>query len=401
MDKLRHLRAEVFQELTENILPFSMHFVVDRERGGFYGRVANDRTVQREAPKGLVQHSRILWTFARAHRILGGPDYLPVISHARNALLKWFRDNGHDGFFWMVNYRGQPLQTDKFTYGQVFSIYGLAEDYLASGNTESLERAIGIYHLLEKHCRDSEQGGYWEARQRDWSAAPGRRVDETNLPVVKGMNTHLHLLEAYTNLLRAWDDRGMRASLESIVYIMLSRILNPDTCHLSLFFDQEWKSLSDSISYGHDIEASWLLVEAAEVLGDQGLLTQVRAAALQMAHATLEQGIDANGGVFDEGSPSGVTRRGKTWWPQAEAMVGFLNAYQLSGDPHFLDASLASWRFIKKYIVDKDHGDWFWGVDETGRPCDREKAGPWKTPYHNGRACLEVMQRIKKLTGGT
>jgi mannobiose 2-epimerase len=399
MNRLGQFRAEVFQELTDNILPFSMRFVVDRERGGFYGHVANDRTVQKEAPKGLVQHSRMLWTFAHAVRIVGDPEYPLIALHARKALMNWFWDAEHGGLFWMVDHGGQPLQTDKLTFGQAFAIYGLAEYHLANGNARCLDRAINLYHLLERHSRDPEHGGYWEACHRDWTPAPDQHVDETDLPVVKGMNTHLHVLEAYTNLLRAWDDSDLRASLQALIHTMLRRILNPDTHQFSLYFDREWRPLSDRVSYGHDIEGSWLLVEAAEVLGDPDLLAQAREAALQMAYATLEQGVDADGGLFDEGNPSGVTKRSKIWWPQAEAMVGFLNAYQLNGDPRFLDASLASWHFAREYLVDKEYGEWFQTVDEAGRPHDREKASPWKTPYHNGRACMEVMGRIQKLTG--
>jgi len=399
MDRLRQFRAEAVQELTENILAFSMRFVVDREHGGFYGYVANDRTVQKEAPKALVQHSRMLWTFAHGYRIVGDPEYPLIADHARKALMNWFWDAEHGGFFWLVDHRGQPLQTDKFIYGQAFAIYGLAEYHLANGNAQCLNRAIDVYRLLEGNCHDPEYGGYFEACLRDWRAAPEQRVDETSLPVVKGMNSHLHVLEAYANLLRTWNDGDLRASLQALLHTMLRRILNPDTHHFSLFFDREWRVLSDRVSYGHDIEGSWLLVEAAEVLGDPDLLAQAREAALRMTYATLEQAMDTDGGLFHEGDPSGVTDRTKVWWPQAEAVVGFLNAYQLNGDPRFLDASLASWHFIRERIVDKVQGEWFWAVDEMSRPHDREKAGPWKAAYHNGRACLEVMARIQKLTG--
>lgn len=399
MDRLEQFRAKLCQELTNNILPFSMRYVVDWEHGGFYGHVANDRTVQADAPKGLVQHSRMLWTFAHADRLVGDPEYSPIALHAQKALMDWFWDREHGGFFWMVNHRGRPLQTDKLVFGQAFAIYGLAEYCLANGDAQCLDRAIELYRLLEQHCHDPEYGGYWEACHRDWTPAPDQHVDETDLPVAKGMNTHLHVLEAYTNLLRAWDDGDLRASLQALICTMLRCILNPDTHQFSSFFDREWLPLSDRVSYGHDIEGSWLLVEAAEVLGDPDLLVQAREAALQMAYVTLEQGVDADGGLFDEGDPSGVSEHTKAWWPQAEAMVGFLNAYQLNGDPRFLNASLASWRFVQGYLVDREYGEWFCTIDQMGRPHDREKAGPWKTPYHNSRACLEVMGRIQKLMG--
>jgi len=400
MDQLEQFKTEAFQELTTNVLPFSMRFVVDREHGGFYGHVANDRTVQKQAPKALVQHSRMLWTFARVNRMVGDGEYRLIASHACKALMDWFWDAARGGFFWMVDHQGQPLQTDKLSYGQAFAIYALAEDHLSSGNAQSLDRAIELYRLLERHCRDAEYGGYWEACHVDWTPAPDQRVDETTLPVVKSMNSHLHVVEAYANLLRVWDDSGLRASLHAVLQATLSHIIQPATHQFSLFFDRQWHTLSDRISYGHDIEGSWLLLEAAEALGDPHLLAQVRAVALQMAYATLDQGVDADGGLFSEGDPSGVTDRTKVWWPQAEAVVGFLNAYQLNEDPRFLEAALASWRFIREHIVDKENGDWFWAVDEAGRPVDREKAGPWKAAYHSSRACLEVMARVQKLTGG-
>lgn len=399
MDRLTQFRAEVFQELTGNILPFWMQFATDREHGGFYGYVANDRTAHKEAPKGLVQHGRALWTFAHAYRLLGDPDYSLAASHARKALMDWFWDREHGGFFWMVDYRGRPLQTDKFIYGQAFAIYGLAEHYLSGGNSQCLDRAIELYRLVERHSRDPEQGGYWEVCRRDWTPSPGQHVDETDLPVDKGMNTNLHVLEAYTNLLRVWDDDGLRAGLQALAQTTMRHIVNPDTHHLSMFFDREWRSLSDRVSYGHDIEASWLLVEAAEVVGDAGLLASAKETALQMAYTALEQAVDADGGLCYEGDPSGVTERSKIWWPQSEAVIGFLNAYQVNEDPHFLDASLSAWRFIQEHLVDREQGEWFQSADEVDRRPDREKAGLWKAPYHNGRVCMEVMERLRKLTG--
>jgi mannobiose 2-epimerase len=394
MSRLLELRAAARNELVSNILPFSMNHVVDRERGGFYGYVANDNSVRSDAPKGLVQHTRMLWTFARARRVLGDSAYSAVADHARQALAGWFEDGRHGGYFWMVDAQGQPLQTDKLTYGQAFAIYALAEDYLSSGKAESLDRAIALYHLLQAHCQDAEQGGYFEGCRREWTPAPDLRVDTTDLPVVKSMNVHLHMMEAYSTLLRAWEDPGLRASLRGLVQIMLARVHNREVHHLALWFDRDWHSLSNRISYGHDIEASWLLLEAAERVGDRGLRAWARASALGMAYATLGHGLSADGGLFSEGDPSGVTDRTRVWWPQAEAIIGFLSAYQLNRDPRFLGAALATWRFIQKHIIDHDHGDWLWGLDEAGNPLDREKAGPWKAAYHSGRACMEIMRRI-------
>jgi mannobiose 2-epimerase len=397
MDRLTELCAQVLQELTGNILPFWMQVAADRERGGFFGHIANNGTVQKQAPKGLVQHSRMLWTFSRAARSLADSEYRRIAAHALEAL-DLFWDDVHGGFFWMIDHRGQPLETDKLTYGQAFAIYALAESQMAGVGAHSLERAIKLYRLLEEHCRDSQHGGYWEARHADWTPAPGLCVDETPLPVAKGMNTHLHALEAYTGLLRAWNDSGLRISLQSLIEILLGHVLNRDTHHLQLFFDRDWLPLSDRVSYGHDIEASWLLVEAAEVLENPQLLGRTREAALRMAGATLGQGVDGDGGLFNEGDLSGPTDRTKYWWPQTEAIVGFLNAYQMSGDRRFVDASLASWHFAREQLVDRQHGEWFHSASEPDRAPDAVKGGPWKTPYHNARACLEVMRRVEELT---
>ena len=211
------------------------------------------------------------------------------------------------------------------------------------------------------------------------------------------MNTHLHLLEAYTNLLRAWDDTSLRDSLRGLIQILLDHIIDPHSGHFKLHFDAAWNSLSEHISYGHDIEGSWLLVEAAEVLGDADLLSMVKPTALKMAQATLEKAVDSNGSLFYEGNPRAVTDFNKEWWPQAEAMVGFLNAYQLSREPRYLDASLNAWKFIQNTVIDHQHGEWFRTITKEGNPLIVEKVGPRESPYHNGRACMEVMQRTDQL----
>lgn len=398
METVKELRAALLGEVTENILPFSVRCVLDQDQGGFYGHVANDGTADRQAPKGVVQHSRMLWTFAHAGRILVNPEYWPIALHAYNALLDWFQDEEHGGFFWTVDHLGRPLDTHKFTYGQAFVLYALAEQYRAGGDHHCLEQAIELYHLIENRCREPLGGAYYEVRRRDWSPAPELHLDPTPLPVAWGMNTHLHLLEAYASLLHAWNDAGLRASLRALVHILLDHVLDPGTHHLALYFDRDWRPLSGEVSYGHDIEASWLLVEAAEALAEPELRSRAREAALQMAYTVLEQGLGADGGLFDEGDPRQGAGRDRTWWPQAEAMVGFLNAYQLNGDCRFLEASLASWAFARERFSDRRHGDWFASVDAAGRPHDLEKAGPWKTPYHNARACLEILGRTRGMT---
>ena len=395
-------RAEVERELVDNILAFYINRTLDPINGGFYGLITNDLTVKDDAPKGLIQVTRILWAFAQAYRTFGNRTYRDIAQRADAYLLSNFWDDEFGGLFWMLDASGRPIETFKMVYGHAFGIYGLSEYALATGDPLSLAKAVELYRLLESHAVDQEHGGYWEACRSNWTPDPTLAVDTVKQPVLKSMNTHLHVMEAYTNLLRAWSDDSLRARLASLIRITIDKIVAPGG-HFVLHFDATWHRLNDHISYGHDIEGSWLLVEAAEGLGDPELLAKAEAVALKMAEATLSEGIDSDGGIVNEGDSTGIVDFDKDWWPQAEAMVGFLNAFQLTSDRRFLDQSLASWSFVKRTIIDRPKGgpnvarearDWFWGVTRDGKPRNQQRTGPWKGPYHNGRACMEVMGRV-------
>lgn len=391
--QLYHQQVEA--ELTGNILPFYIQWAVDEKNGGFYGLIERDLTVPHDAPKGLIQNSRILWAFAHAYRRLPRPEYLQLADRAYRYLLEKFWDDEFGGLYWQVDAAGKPQDTTKMGYGQAFVIYALVEYFLATRNKASLNKARDLFRLIERHLSDPVGGGYLEAGQRDWSPYHGDSVDHN--PAVKTMNTHLHLLEAYTNLARAGDDAEVQAKLRALITLTLKQIINTTTGHFKMHFTADWQSLNEHVSYGHDIEGSWLLVEAAEVLGDADLLAQARQMALKMAETTLREGVDADGSLFYEGDPAGVTNSNKDWWPQAEAMIGFLNAWQLSGDSRYLQASLKAWQFIQDNIIDRQYGEWLWGVNRAGELTSLEKTSPWKAPYHNGRACLEVMRRIEEI----
>ncbi|MBO9600421.1 MAG: AGE family epimerase/isomerase, partial [Cohnella sp.] len=252
-----------------------------------------------------------------------------------------------------------------------------------------------IYLLIEKHAYDPAHRGYIEALAADWTQTDDLSLSGKDLNERKSMNTHLHVLEAYTNLYRVWQPEGLRMKLADLIDIHLDKIVNADNHHFLLFFDDEWASKSGHISYGHDIEGSWLMCEAADVLGDEERIARVRREALAMADATLAEGIDADGGVFNEADGHGRMDDSKDWWPQAEAMVGFLNAFQLAGDEKYLQAARNSWTFIKKYVSDPVNGEWHWQVTREGVPVtSHPKVDPWKCPYHNGRACLESLERL-------
>lgn len=388
-------QAELERELTGNILPFYSTQAVDNVHGGFVGRIDRAGVRYADAPKGAVQHGRLLWTFSRAYRWRREPVYRQMAERAYDFLRRHFWDEAAGGLYWLVEADGRPLADHKLIYGQAFGIYGFSEYYRATGEPMALDTAVALYHLIEQHAPDPVRGGYFDAFHRDWSCYPETNVDQAPGLVLKTMNTHLHILEAYTNLLHTWEDAGLRARQHTLVRLLLERIVDRETGHLKLHFDAAWQSRTPHISYGHDIEASWLLVEAAEQLGDEALLAEVTAVATQLASVTLAEGVDSNGGIFNEGDADGVCDKSKDWWPQAEGMVGFYQAYQLTGEERFLDASHRCWQFVQQHFIDRQQGEWFAEVTADGQPGPRDKAGIWKTPYHNGRACLELMHRMQ------
>ena len=390
--------SKIETELRENILPFWIKHTVDKTRGGFYGEISNTLDVDKDAPRGALLSARILWTYAAAYKRYHAPEYLEMARWAYDDLLTRFWDDTYGGLYWVVPVDGQPIKPRKQIYGQAFGVYAFSEYYSATGDASALDKAIALFHTMEEHSHDPEYGGYFEAYTREWHLADDMRLSDIDMNEMKSMNTHLHVMEAYTNLLRVWDNEELRRRQTENVDIMMHHIISPTTFHTLLFFDQTWNSRTDHISYGHDIETNWLLVESAEVLGDEALIEEAKAIAVKMAQAIYDEGLDAEGGLVNDGDPSGVTDADFEWWPQAEAAVGFLNAYQLSGQSHFLEAALRSWDFIERYFVDRQYGGWFRHVtkDHVIDP-DAAKVSFWKCPYHNSRACMELMDRLKML----
>jgi len=387
------MRIDALEELNRNILPFWTKRMPDEKQGGFYGRIDGKNKVIAGAPKGAILNARILWSFAAAYMSVKDPLYLEMATRARNYIFSHFFDEKHGGTYWCLKGDGTPLDSKKQIYSMAFFIYALSWHHMATGDQESLERAVELFRLIEKHSFDRELNGYFEAFDRSWGEIADLRLSDKDANEKKTMNTHLHILEAYTSLYRIWPDAKLKKQLGNMVSIFTDRIVDPKTSHLNLFFDEKWNCRSTIVSYGHDIEASWLLYEAALALGKEDT---VRDVSLRIARAALEGLADDGSLTYERDDAKGHIDRDRHWWVQAEAVVGFINAWELSGDRSWLDHAVRAFEYVKANLVDRINGEWFWSIRANGvANTYDDKAGFWKCPYHNTRMCLEIMTRLK------
>ena len=396
---IKEMVRQMVMVLENNILPFWTNRMVDSLHGGYYGRMTGRGIVEPEAVRGAVLNARILWAFSAAYRVLKRPEYLEQATRAKRVLIDTFYDKEYGGVYWSTNYKGVPLDKKKQTYALGFAIYGLSEYVRATSDAEALEYAIRLYNDIESHCFDNERNGYWEALTREWRELGDVRLSDKDLNERKTTNTHLHILEPYTNLYRVWPQAQLGERIRNLASLFEERIWNSQTGHLRLFFSDNWENKSDMVSYGHDIEASWLLHEAALVLGDEDLLTRVEPVVRGLAQAACE-GLNQYGGMAYEYHPDiDVLDEECHWWVQAETVVGYLNMYQHWGDEADLRRACRCWEFTKHYLIDFEDGEWWWSVMPPywHVNMDENKAGFWKCPYHNSRMCLEVVQRFRHL----
>jgi len=398
--RLRLLRSRMETELRDNILNFWLRYAPDAVNGGFVGIIHSPCEPDASGPRSLVLNARILWTFSASYRVFGNPACLLEAERAYDYLMKHFKDAVNGGMFWMLDGQGIVTSSKKQVYGNAFAIYALTEFHLASGRRDALDEAVSLFLLLDRHAHDSVHRGYIEALSEDWSPCVDMALSARELNAPKSMNTHLHVLEGFTNLLRVWDDPRIRERLREILLVTLQHIVDPVEDRFQLYFDMNWHPLSEKTSFGHDIEGSWLIDEAAAVLGDPALTERAAAISERMARRARLTGMDpVNGGMYDE-LRGNVLHKGKIWWVQAEAIVGFMNAWQRTGEEAFLEEMLDTWLFTDAFLVDHACGEWFDATDESGKQITSQsteqgqKAGPWKCPYHNARMCLEMMHRL-------
>ena len=395
------LATQLKSELTKNILPYWMGRVPDPD-GGMYGRITGDDIVDPSAPIGNIMTARVLWTFASAYRLFKDSDdpvsakqYLEMAVMARNLIINRFYDPEFGGTYWSLNSDQSPQDTKKQIYAIAFAIYGLAELNRATGDGKALEYAIKLFNSIEEHSFDAVRGGYFEAFTREWAEIEDMRLSDKDANESKTMNTHLHVLEAYTCLYRVWKNPLLEERLRELISVFEQHIIGSDG-HLKLFFDNDWNCGYETVSYGHDIEASWLLHEAALVLGDDEVLERVEALVPRIAEAAGEGFTHEGGMIYEKHGPDGPADGDRHWWVQAETVVGYFNLWDHFGSQEGLEKALTCWEFIKGNLVDKEKGEWFWSIREDGSVnIEDDKAGFWKCPYHNGRMCMEIIERLR------
>ena len=379
---------EVRENLTSCILPYWLK--LKDPRGGFYGEVASDGTILYDAPRGVILNARIIWSFAAAYQALPETPYLVAAVHARDYFLEHFCDHKYGGVYWSVDAAGERLDTKKQLYAQGFAIYGLSELYKVTGDDEVLKNAINLYRVVETYFADKENGGYIEALARDFSPLEDMSLSAHDINADKTMNSHLHVLEAYANLYQVWPDEELKEAVQKLLDLVGTRIMGADG-HLQLYFRKDWSVMPGGVSYGHDIETSWLALECADALKDIDVVNRVRPWALSMGKAGNE-GLMPDGSMRYEKLLDGKYDDSRQWWVQAETVVGNLWLWKYHADPQGADRALAAWNYIRENLVDEKDGEWWWAVLEDGsRDLSQPKVGFWKCPYHNTRMCLQVL----------
>ena len=379
---------EVRECLTGNILPYWLR--LKDPRGGFYGEVSSDGQVQYDAPRGVILNARLIWSFSAAYAALKDTQYLVAAVHARDWFLDHFCDHKYGGVYWSVTPEGERLDAKKQLYAQGFAIYGLSELYKVTRDDEALKQAVNLYHVVERHFSDPVNGGYIEALARDFSPLEDMSLSAHDINADKTMNSHLHILEAYANLYQVWPDEELRERVEALLELIGTRVMRPDG-HLQLYFRRDWTVLPGGVSYGHDIETSWLALECAFALKDLDVVSRVRPWALAMGKAGNE-GILPDGSMRYEQLPDGRFDDSRQWWVQAESVVGNLWLWKYHGCLDAAERALSVWAYIREKLVDEVAGEWWWAVLPDGsRDLSQPKAGFWKCPYHNTRMCLQVL----------
>ncbi len=390
------MEAKVFKEhLEKNLIPF-WNKLKDEEHGGFYGYVGSDGKPDIKSVKGVILNSRILWFYSTAYQLLKKPELLEMADHAYTFLTDYCFDSQYGGVYWSVNYDGTVCDDTKHTYNQSFAIYALSAYYQASGKKGALNMAYVLYRVIEEKCKD--ENGYLEAFRRDFTPSSNEKLSENGVLAERTMNTLLHVLEAYSELYKADTFYAVGDSIRWILKLFQKKVYNPEKMICEVFFDSNYHSLIDLESYGHDIETAWLIDRGCSVLDDAAYKKEMLPVTNGLEEAAYRNAFDkTQHGLNNEREGNKVDNR-KIWWVQAESVVGFYNAYQKQPQKkEYLQAAEEIWEFIQSSVVDPDSGEWIEYVPADNKPDPKQAlVHSWKCPYHNGRMCMEMIQRLSQ-----
>lgn len=381
------LTEEIRNHLENKILPFWKN-LKDDAFGGYYGWMDEDLRLNRKADKGCILNSRILWFFSSTAALLNDKELTAYADHAYDFLAR-FEDSENSGVYWSVTYDGKPADTTKHTYCQAFAIYGLAAYCRLTGKKEALEKAKSLVRVIEEKCRD--KGGYLEALKADFSPESNEKLSENGVMASRTMNTLLHVIEAYAELYRVWPDESLKMAATAALKQCLNTVYNPLKHRLEVFFDRDFHPLLDMQSYGHDIESSWLIWDAAETFLSEEEREPWKAMCLDLLCSATDRAFTDHGLHYE--IVAGEVNKTRAWWPQAEAMLGFEFGWRMTRDSHWLERLKTQWQYIRQVVVDpRETSEWFNELREDGSSIGKPIVEEWKCPYHNGRMCLRLME---------
>ncbi len=409
--ELKKYRSFFHNELHKDILPYWIKYGVEKKGHGFYGAVDLNGKPVLSANKTSVLNARILWTFSAAAMLEGNRKYAEMADRAYKVITEDFEDKKYGGYYMELTSSDKVANDIKHTYAQAFVLYSLCKYYEFRRKEETLQKIKDFFLLLESNTKDTENDGYLESFTRNWKIYDKNRMADNNEP--KTMNTHLHVLEAWSALYSVWKDPLVKKRLTEMMNLFLDKIIRKEG-HFGIFFDEKFNEAEASkgiCSFGHDIEGSWLLWEAAEILGNKNIMKKMEPLAIKMVDNIERVAVDKDGGLFLESTRFGShVKTNKHWWQQSETLVGFMNAFELTHNEKYWETVKCSWSFIDTYLIDHERGEWYTKLNRLGIPFLVEpkddpspyyrndwKIDPWKCPYHNGRSMMEMMKRIDRM----
>jgi len=389
------LSAKIFKkELKHRILPFWRN-LKDPQYGGFFGYVHHDLTIEKHSDKHTIGMARLLWAFSKAYKTLGNKEDLKMAEHAYDFLVNELYDKTNGGFFAQVTYKGGLVSTMKHTVFQAYTLYGLSEYYGVSNNQEVLLHAKRLFNIIEEKAFRDKENKYIEVFDGSWVPSDNNMMKRKDLTFDRTGVCYLHLLEGYTNLYKIWPDTGLKNRIQWLLDLFNQKIYNTDAKGFGIYFDENWKQVSDSVSYGRDIESSWLIYDAIRTIRYEN--DDLNQKLLEVVGHTLEVALQEDGSFYI-GMEHGQVDQHLWWYAHTEAIIGYYNAFETTGDKTYYEKAKKIWHRTEKLFIDpRKNSEWLPCVNPDGSVRTSEAmVTEWKTFYHTGRLCYEMIERLER-----